>query len=68
MKEFCARRGTGPSTHTQSPVFAPEASRVSLGAGFVQFALTERVQAGRWHQDPSVVWGQLLTGWSPSLS
>jgi hypothetical protein len=61
-------KGLAPA-HTQSPVFAPEAGGARIGAGFVQFALTERVQAGRWHQDPSVVWGQLLlTGWSYSLS
>lgn len=53
--------------HTPSPVFPPEAGRARLSAGLVLFALTGRVQAGR-HKDHSVVWGQLLTGWSCSLS
>lgn len=52
MREFCARQGLAPA-HTQSPVSVPEAGTTRLGAGFVQFALTGRVQAEKWHQGHS---------------
>lgn len=54
MKEFCARQGLVPA-HTQSPVSGPEAGTARLGAGFMQFALTGRVQAEKCHRGHSVV-------------
>lgn len=67
MQGLCDRWGTVPSAH-RSPAFAAEAGRARLSAGFVLFVLTGWFQAGRRHKDHSVVWGQLLTGWSCSLS